>query len=35
TLADLAKRVGSDVPRLERTILRISTIESTSPMATQ
>jgi RNA polymerase sigma factor for flagellar operon FliA len=33
TLADLAKRVGSDVPRLERTILRISTIESTSPMA--
>jgi RNA polymerase sigma factor for flagellar operon FliA len=33
TLADLAKRVGSDVPRLERTILRINTIESTSPMA--
>src|SRR5215208_8140097 len=33
TLADLAKRVGSDVPRLERTILRITTIESTSPMA--
>ncbi len=33
TLADLAKRVGSDVPRLERTILRIKTIESTSPMA--
>src|SRR6187549_3300920 len=33
TIADLAKRVGSDVPRLERTILRISTIESTSPMA--
>ena len=30
---DLAKRVGSDVPRLERTILRINTIESTSPMA--
>jgi RNA polymerase sigma factor FliA len=33
TLADLAARVGSDVPRLERTILRINTIESTSPMA--
>jgi RNA polymerase sigma factor FliA len=33
SLADLAKRVGADVPRLERTILRISTIESTSPMA--
>src|SRR5512141_2496672 len=33
TLADLAQRVGSDVPRLERTILRINTIESTSPMA--
>jgi len=33
TLADLAKRVGSDVERLERTILRINTIESTSPMA--
>lgn len=33
TLTDLAKRVGSDVPRLERTILRINTIESTSPMA--
>jgi RNA polymerase sigma factor for flagellar operon FliA len=33
TLADLAKRVGSDVERLERTILRITTIESTSPMA--
>ncbi len=33
TLADLAKRVGSDVARLERTILRINTIESTSPMA--
>jgi RNA polymerase sigma factor for flagellar operon FliA len=33
TLADLAARVGADVSRLERTIVRISTIESTSPMA--
>lgn len=33
TLADLAARVGADVNRLERTIVRISTIESTSPMA--
>src|SRR6186713_1847463 len=33
SLADLAKRVGADVQRLERTILRINTIESTSPMA--
>jgi RNA polymerase sigma factor for flagellar operon FliA len=33
SLADLALRVGSDVARLERTILRISTIESTSPLA--
>jgi RNA polymerase sigma factor for flagellar operon FliA len=33
TLADLAKRVGADDSRLERTILRISTIESTSPIA--
>ncbi len=33
TLADLAKRVGTDQSRLERTILRISTIESTSPLA--
>ena len=33
TLSDLAKRVGADESRLERTILRISTIESTSPMA--
>src|SRR6187455_3885670 len=33
TLADLAKRVGADETRLERTILRITTIESTSPMA--
>ncbi len=33
TLADLAKRVGTDEARLERTILRITTIESTSPLA--
>lgn len=33
TLADLAKRVGADEARLEKTILRISTIESTSPLA--
>jgi RNA polymerase sigma factor for flagellar operon FliA len=33
TMADLARRVGTDVSRLERTILRINTIESTSPMA--
>src|SRR5678816_3785838 len=33
TLADLAKRVGADEARLERTILRITTIESTSPLA--
>lgn len=33
TLADLARRVGSDESRLERTIVRISTIESTSPLA--
>jgi RNA polymerase sigma factor for flagellar operon FliA len=33
TLADLAQRVGADEARLERTILRISTIESTSPLA--
>jgi RNA polymerase sigma factor for flagellar operon FliA len=33
TLADLARRVGSDEARLERTILRITTIESTSPLA--
>src|SRR6478672_10162661 len=33
TLADLAKRVGSDEARLERTIVRINTIESTSPLA--
>jgi RNA polymerase sigma factor for flagellar operon FliA len=33
TIEDLANRVGADVARLERTIVRISTIESTSPMA--
>jgi len=33
TLSDLARRVGADEARLERTIVRISTIESTSPMA--
>ena len=33
TLSDLARRVGSDETRLERTIVRIHTIESTSPLA--
>ena len=33
SLADLAARVGSDEKRLSRTIVRIHTIESTSPMA--
>jgi len=33
-MADLAARVGIDVNRLERTIVRINTIESTSPLAT-
>lgn len=33
TLSDLARRVGADETRLERTIVRISTIESTSPLA--
>ncbi len=33
SLADLARRVGAEQSRLERTILRISTIESTSPLA--
>jgi RNA polymerase sigma factor FliA len=33
SLADLAKRVGADQSRLERTIVRISTIESTSSIA--
>ena len=34
SMADLAKRVGSDEKRLGRTIVRINTIESTSPLAT-
>lgn len=34
SVADLAARVGSDEARLNRTIVRINTIESTSPMAT-
>src|SRR5256886_9712550 len=33
SLADLAKRVGSDEKRLGRTIVRINTIESTSPLS--
>src|SRR5687767_2294020 len=33
SLADLAKRVGSDEARLGRTIIRIATIESTSPLS--
>jgi RNA polymerase sigma factor for flagellar operon FliA len=33
TLADLAARVGTDTARLERTIVRINTIESTSALA--
>src|ERR671913_459945 len=33
SLADLAARLGSDEARLGRTILRISTIESTSPLS--
>ena len=33
-MADLAARVGSDEARLGRTIVRINTIESTSPMST-
>src|SRR5690348_18317700 len=32
SLADLAARVGSDETRLGRTIVRINTIESTSPL---
>src|SRR5438552_15201422 len=34
SLAELAKKVGSDEKRLSRTIVRINTIESTSPPAT-
>ncbi len=33
SLADLAKRVGTDETRLGRTIVRIHTIESTSPLS--
>ena len=33
SMQDLATRVGTDVDRLERTIVRIHTIESTSPLA--
>lgn len=33
TISDLARRVGTDVPQLERMIVRINTIESTSPLA--
>lgn len=33
TLSDLARRVGTDEAQLERTIVRINTIESTSPLA--
>jgi RNA polymerase sigma factor FliA len=33
SLADLAARIGSDEKRLSRTIVRINTIESTSPLA--
>ncbi len=33
SLSDLAARVGSDEKRLSRTIVRINTIESTSPLA--
>jgi RNA polymerase sigma factor for flagellar operon FliA len=34
SLSDLAKKVGTDEKRLGRTIVRIATIESTSPLAT-
>jgi RNA polymerase sigma factor for flagellar operon FliA len=34
SLADLAAKIGSDEKRLGRTIVRINTIESTSPLAT-
>jgi RNA polymerase sigma factor for flagellar operon FliA len=34
SLADLAAKVGSDEKRLSRTIVRINTIEATSPLAT-
>ena len=32
-MADLAARIGSDEARLGRTIVRINTIESTSPLS--
>ena len=34
SMADLAARVGTDEKRLSRTIVRINTIEATSPLAT-
>src|SRR5262249_16104879 len=34
SMADLAARIGSDEKRLSRTIVRINTIEATSPLAT-
>src|SRR4029077_8467810 len=34
SMADLAARVGSDEERLSRTIVRINTIEATSPLNT-
>jgi RNA polymerase sigma factor for flagellar operon FliA len=34
SMADLAAKVGTDEKRLSRTIVRIATIESTSPLAT-
>src|ERR1700755_1435771 len=34
SIADLAAKVGTDEKRLGRTIVRIATIESTSPLAT-
>src|SRR5262245_12693712 len=34
SMADLAARVGSDEKRLSRTLVRINTIEATSPLAT-
>src|SRR5262249_3766680 len=34
SLADLAAKIGSDEKRLSRTIVRINTIEATSPLAT-
>ena len=34
SMADLAARVGSDEKRLSRTIVRINTIEATSPLST-